>query len=69
MYKVFYSNSKLTSPCDFGECATIEEAVMLAMAVHRSSNVPHHIEVTNPDRSHLISFDLIDRGESVRESK
>lgn len=52
MYKVYFENQI------FASVPTIENACSLALAVHSSSNVPHHIEVFKEDHSSVICFDL-----------
>lgn len=46
----------------FGNVSSIEEAVSLAMAVHRSSNVPHVVKIFN-DVDCVITFTLKDNEE------
>lgn len=49
MFQVFYEG------CLFGAVKSIEEAVSLALAVHRSSNVPHNVDVYDvKDMDHII---------------
>lgn len=67
MYKVEYCS------CLFGECETLDLAVSLALAVHRSSNVPHEVKVIRdcglfaPDYPVIeltLKLDAVDHGKS-----
>lgn len=55
MFKVYFEN------CLFGTTRTLEDACSLGLAVHRSSNVFHRIEVRKEDESSVISFELKDK--------
>lgn len=59
MFKVTFSNSKVLTPFDVSKVNTLEEAVSLALALHRSSNCPHVICVYQ-DFEQKISFELFD---------
>lgn len=61
MYKVEYCS------CLYGECETLDLAVSLALAVHRSSNVPHYVTVVRGDSNVCeltLRLDAVDNGKS-----
>lgn len=60
MFKVTFANSKLVTPFDVANVKTLEDAVQLALALHRSSNCPHIVAVYH-DFDQKISFELFDK--------
>lgn len=60
MFKVTFSNSKDLTPFEVSKVNTLEEAVSLALALHRSSNCPHVVCVYH-DFDQKISFELFDK--------
>lgn len=53
MFKVYFKSEL------FAEVPTLENACSLGLAVHSSSNVPHHIVIRRSDGSEVISFDML----------
>lgn len=58
MFKVFIEGAEFKS-VEFSQCNRLEDAVALALYLHRSSNVPHLIHVYDVDKDESkISFEL-----------
>lgn len=47
MYKIFFKNKDLDPFLEVARASSIEDALALAVGLHRSSNVPHFVTVEN----------------------
>lgn len=51
MFKVFFCE------CEYAQCTSLEDAVSLALWLHRNSNRPHEVDVYNfEDDAKSIEF-------------
>lgn len=51
MYKIFFCE------CEYAQCTSLEDAVSLALWLHRNSNRPHEVDVYNfEDDAKSIEF-------------
>lgn len=57
MYKVLFKNNPAESGAFVGSCRSIDEACSLALALHRSSNVPHFVTVFDVDEASVVTFE------------